>query len=338
MGSLRSGGQMQAQDIREFDPRQIAPGAKEARYLDITRTPAGQSVRQTALLIGGSQPGTLLVLLAGLHGNEYEGPLAIMRLYRELQPADIRGALVAVTVSNVLAFELGTRESVADSVNLNRAFPGDPKGSVTRQIAYWMGERLVRRADFCIDLHSGGRSDIPVLCAHVSGDGPAAELSRKVARSFGAPVTLTNKEALPTQVEGYARDHGVPLVYTECPSHRGLNMQAVDIYQRGVRNALRVLDMLNGELEGEPGRCLYDEGDPALNLKASVGGFFVPQRQVLDRVQAGDLLGATYDFSGAVLEEFRAPIDGYVFIRRWSPAVHAGDDMIFTLVRDHQTW
>ena len=329
---------MQSIDIREFDPRQIARNTKETVYLDITHTPAGLPLRQTALLIGGYQPGPLLLLLAGIHGNEYEGPLAIMRLFKELQPADIRGTLVAVAVSNMLAFETATRETTSDGVNLNRAFPGDPKGSVTHQIAYWMGERLVRRADFCIDFHSGGFSDIPLLCAHISGDGPAAELSQKVALAFHAPVTLTNKRAISTQVEGYAQEHGVPLVYTECPSFQGINVPTVDVYQRGARNTLRVLDMLDGELEGEPSQCLYDEGNPALNLKASVGGFFVPECQVLDKVQAGDLLGVTYDFAGAVLEEFRAPEDGYVFIRRWSPTIHAGDEMIFTLVRDDKTW
>ena len=209
---------MQTQDIQDFDPRQVAPGIKETLYLEVTRTPAGQPVRQTALLIGGTQPGPLVVLIGGLHGNEYEGPLTIMRLYAELAPADIRGTLVAIPVANVLAFEARTRETPSDGLDMNRAFPGDPKGSVTLQMAYWIGEQLVRHADLCIDLHSGGRSDIPVLCAHISGDGPAAELSRKVARSVGAPIALANKDALPAQLEGFAREHGIPLVYTECPA------------------------------------------------------------------------------------------------------------------------
>jgi predicted deacylase len=328
---------MQTQSIHDFDPRRIAPGVKEARQLDVTHTPSGQPLRLTALLVAGAQPGRLLVVLGGLHGNEYEGPHAIMRLYAELEPADLCGALVAIPVCNVLAFEAGTRESPADGLDMNRAFPGNPKGSVTQQITYWLGERLVRHADFCIDLHSGGRSEIPILCAYVAGVGPAAELSQQIANSFGAPITLANKDALPSQVEGFARDHGVPLVYTECPSDRGLNMEAAGIYQRGVRNALRVLGMLDGALEGEAGRCLYS-GGPEMTLKASVGGFFVPQHVALDYVKAGDLLGTTCDLGGTVLEEFRAPDDGYICIRRWSPSIHAGDDMVFTLVRDHPTW
>lgn len=329
---------MIAQDIQDFDPRQIAPGVKETRYLDIARTPAGQMVRLTALLIGGAHAGPLVAMIGGLHGNEYEGPLAIMRLYAELEPAELRGTLVAIPVANVLAFEARTRETPSDGVDMNRAFPGDPRGTVTSQMAYWIGEQLVRHADLCLDLHSGGRSDIPVLCAHVSAEGPAGELSQKVSRAFGAPISLDNKNALPAQLEGFARERGIPLIYTECPGYKGLNMPAVDVYQRGVRNALRIVGMLDGALEGEPGRCLYADGDEALTLKASVGGFFIPHYQAGDEVSAGDLLGVTCDFSGAVLEEFRAPADGYILIRRWSPTVHAGDESIFTLVRDHKTW
>ena len=329
---------MLTQHIQDFDPLLVPSLTKEARRLVVTRTSSGQEVAQTVLLVGGAQPGPLLVVIAGLHGNEYEGPHTVMQLYEELQPSDIRGALVMMPVANVLAFETGARETQSDGLDMNRAFPGDPKGSITQQMAYWLGEQLVRQADFCIDLHSGGRLDIPLLCSHVSGEGHAAELSQKVARSFGAPITHTDKSALPAQLEGFAREQGVPLVYTECPAHKGINLEAVSVYGRGVRNAMRVMGMLEGEIEGKPGRHLYAGGDPALTLTATVGGFFTPLRQVLDYVHAGDLLGTTCDFSGAILEEFRAPCDGYLLMRRWSPNVHAGDKMIFTLALDHQTW
>lgn len=329
---------MRSVNIQDFDPRCLARGTKEAIRLEITHSPAGQSVHQTALLMVGTEDGPVLLLLAGLHGDEYEGPLAIINLYKELRTDQLRGSVVAVPVANVLAFETATRETDIDGVNLNRAFPGDPKGSVSRQIAYWMGERLVKRADFCIDFHSGGISDLPTLCAYKQGESPATELRRKVAEAFHLSVILAAEEHLSTQVEGYADEHDIPLVYTECPSLKGINMQAVAEYQRGARNTMRVMGILDGELEGEPSpHRLYVGADPDCELKASVGGLFTAKSKVLDKVKTGDLLGVTYDLAGNVLEEFRAPVDGCVLMQRLVATIHAGDEAVFQIVREEKT-
>ena len=331
---------MRAIPIQEFDPRRIGRQSREAIYLDVTVTPAGLPVRQTALVIGGARDGPLLLIVGGIHGDEYEGPLAIMRLYDQLDPEAICGSVVAVTVCNVLAYETATRSASADGLDLNRVFPGDPKGSITEQIAHWMADRLVRHADFCIDFHSGGCSQIPLLCAYNPGQGPAAELRQKVAESFHTPVCMANREFLPTQLEGYAGSIGVPLVYTECPiSGLSINMPAVDVYQRGARNTMRVLDMLDGPLEGEPSACyLYDPSDDQMTLNATASGFFVAERSVMDKVQDGDRLGFTCDLTGRVLEEFRAPADGVVFLRRWDTTIRAGDERVFALALDRRTW
>ena len=46
---------MRSVDIRRFNPRRVPRGTKKAVYLNIEQSPSGQTVRQTALLIGGDQ-------------------------------------------------------------------------------------------------------------------------------------------------------------------------------------------------------------------------------------------------------------------------------------------
>ena len=98
---------------------------------------------------------------------------------------------------------------------------------------------------------------------------------------------------------------------------------------------MRVLEMLEGSLEGEPSRyrwCADWSEEVAITVTKS--GFFIPDKELYDPVETGDLLGRVYDLAGNVLEELRAPSAGYVGVRRLLPTAHAGDSA-FMLVRDH---
>lgn len=328
---------MRSIDIRQFDPREIERNTKEALYLNIAMGPGGTVIRQTALLIGGRQSGPLLVVSGGVHGDEYEGPLTIMRLFKELSPADIRGTFVGLVVANVPAFEAATRASPIDGLNLARVFPGDPKGSITQQIAYWMGERLIGKADFYIDLHSSGSdAEMPPLSGYNMGQGPAAQLRKTVCEAFHAPVCWAHPDQPPGRTLSYALEHHIPAIYTECPASRCVSLSDVEIYQRGVRNAMRVLGMLDGELEGAPSQYyLIGNGDVDDAIAVTQSGYFVPERRLLEWVEPGDVLGTVFDLAGNVLEEVRAPTAGYVVMRQLLPTVHAGK-VVFMLAKPYQ--
>src|SRR5262249_26826412 len=99
------------------------------------------------------------VLLGGAnHGDEYEGPLVLMQLMRELKLDRLNGRLIIVPALNVPAYHAGTRLSPIDDVNLNRVFPGDRNGSVTMMLAHYIETVLMPLCDYAIDFHSGGSS------------------------------------------------------------------------------------------------------------------------------------------------------------------------------------
>ena len=79
-------------------------------------------------------------------------------LVQELEPADLRGRIIILTMSNPPAAEAGLRTSPIDDGNLNRAFPGDPRGGPTDMLAHYIEHVLMPRADNMVDLHSGGTS------------------------------------------------------------------------------------------------------------------------------------------------------------------------------------
>ena len=108
-------------------------------------------IRQTVLTVGGAEPGPLMVVSGGVHGDEWEGPLAVIRLFKELTPRSLQGTFVGLVVANVPAFDAAIHNSPIDGLSLNSVFPGDPEGSITRQIAYWMGQRFIGPSDFYVD-------------------------------------------------------------------------------------------------------------------------------------------------------------------------------------------
>src|SRR3546814_19265940 len=84
-----------------------------------------------AVIRNGDGPTALLV--AGNHGDEYEGQIALRDLARTLEPAAVTGTVSVVTGLNFTAVRAAVRCQQADGGNLNRSFPCRPDGNVTNE-------------------------------------------------------------------------------------------------------------------------------------------------------------------------------------------------------------
>src|SRR6478672_10856385 len=102
--------------------------------------------------------GPTVILEGGNHGDEYEGPIAICDLIRDLDPGQVQGRLILMPANNVHAVIAGRRTSPIDGLNFNRTFPGDPQSTITSQISAFINDRIYPLGDAFIDLHSGGSS------------------------------------------------------------------------------------------------------------------------------------------------------------------------------------
>src|SRR5579872_6878674 len=91
--------------------------------------------------------GPTILITGGVHGDEYEGPIALVKLAQRLTPAVVQGRVVLVPALNLPAVLAGARLSPMDGLNLNRVFPGDPNGSVTSMIAHYVSTELIPMAD-----------------------------------------------------------------------------------------------------------------------------------------------------------------------------------------------
>lgn len=103
-----------------------------------------------------------LVAFGSNHGNEFEGPVVLKHLLREIRSEDVRGRIILIPVLNPPAFFANQRSSPEDGVNLNRAFvDGAGKisslATISHRIAAFVREFIWPRVHVVIDLHSGGQ-------------------------------------------------------------------------------------------------------------------------------------------------------------------------------------
>ena len=169
------------------------PG-KHAGFVMLPHSPDDDAwgVTRVPVMVVRNGCGPTVILQGGNHGDEYEGPIALTELYREIDAATVQGRIIMLPAVNVHAVQAGRRTSPVNGLNFNRIFPGNPLGTITQEIAAFVSERLLPMADALIDLHSGGSSLLLLPSAVIIRAADPAHQRRNVAlaRAFGAPVTL----------------------------------------------------------------------------------------------------------------------------------------------------
>src|SRR5437870_5596737 len=91
--------------------------------------------------------GKSVVCFGGTHGNEYEGQVAVRRLAGELEAEVLCGRVIVVAGVREAACVAGTRASPEGGRNMNRAFPGDARGTITFRIADFVTRYVFPRVD-----------------------------------------------------------------------------------------------------------------------------------------------------------------------------------------------
>ena len=134
--------------------------------------------------------GPTVLLTSGVHGDEYEGQVTLTRLIRTFDPADVTGRIIILPMANYPAAKAGLRTSPIDELNLNRVFPGKHDGRPTEMLAHYIDTELTPRADYMLDLHSGGSSLMYLPSLVLRDSAMPADLQAKIielGRVFGAP-------------------------------------------------------------------------------------------------------------------------------------------------------
>lgn len=281
-------------------------------------------------------PGPTLLLTAGIHGDEYEGQLALRDLAHRLDPGALRGRIIAVPSANPPASLAATRTSPIDGVNLARAFTGQNGATPSWHLALGLEQLLLPLADALVDLHSGGSTldYLPCGFGRLPDDPDLAVRTLDMMCAFAAPVTalVHRPEASGTFVSA-ALARGIPAMATELGGGGGVTRRSVAIARAGIDRVLAHLGLRDKADTAADTRLMLVEG--AHFLRAPGSGLFDPAFELGETVETGAEAGHLWhpERSDVPPDTLQFAASGTMICRR-PKTVCAPGDVLCHLARD----
>lgn len=274
-------------------------------------------------------PGPTVVILGGVHGDEYEGTLIAARVVAEADTWLQAGRLRVVPVANPSAYAVARRESEEDGADLARSFPGAPDGTWSDRLASLLAAEVIAGADLLVDVHSAGeRFAMPLLAGAVTS-GPLAVTSVRAAVSLGVPWVWLHPEIAPGRTLSSALAAGVAPVYIECPGGPAPDLDVVAEVVRCLREMLATFGMATPTGRGPTSPSLVmSGGDLDVDVVCSAyDGLFLPTVAAGDTVETGDVVGHVLDPRSPLAPPHRvtSPLSGVVMFLRRSARVRVDD-------------
>jgi predicted deacylase len=277
--------------------------------------------------------GPTVAILAGVHGDEYEGVIAALSLARSLPKELISGTVMIVSPANVTAWQNCNRISPIDGANLARVFPGSQNGSATEQLAHAITEQVIKVADVLIDLHSAGTNfEMPFLCGFHAGSHSWCKESERLANVFNAYFTWHhNGEPDYGRSLTVAYEQQIPAIYVEGHGGRSIKKTDLDGYTAGVRRVLQDLKMLSAAPNTTHDSIqVFGDGNTDAGLVTTIDGYLVTRVKVGDRVSTGEVIAEIIDISSVVLMTLYATQTCYIMLFRRDAKVSTGDTICIT--------
>ncbi len=305
-------------DVLDLDGTEIERGEQRVVRLPVAKLPIGTLIDMPVHVFRGTEAGPTVLLQGGLHGDEVGGVEILRRLLGEgLQP--VRGTVLVVPVLNVFGFLHFSRE-VPDGKDVNRSFPGSPRGSLASRVAWTATHRLLPHVHMAVDLHTGGarRHNHPQVRYTVE-----LPETRALAEVFGAPVHF-GAGLIAKSFRKQAFRRKIPVIVYEAGESLRLHEPSILTGLAGIHRLLCHLDMLTGPTPSQPSRHL----DEARWLRAPRSGLFRAHVEPGQEVAEGALLGEIGDPEARSTIELRSPFAGLVTSLNHLPVVNRGDAVI----------
>lgn len=279
-----------------------------------------------------------IAAFGGTHGNEYEGQVSVWKLMHELDPNEMSGRLILMPRLNQPACVAGQRDSPRDNGNMNRAFPGDPRGTLTYRIADFVNTRIFPLVDVVLDIHAAGRGTEFATCAsfHLIKDPARYAEIKTVASLFDTPfVLIYSQEMARGLLTDQAEALGKVTIGGEFGHSEGVHPRGVRHAYTGIKNVLKHYGVLPGEIERvDPSRANPPRLVSAIHLDeyipAPITGYYEPLYAPGVAVSKGQRLGSLYDFEeiDRAPIPITSPVDGYLLMQPFQAPIRKGDTAI----------
>ncbi len=274
--------------------------------------------------------GPTVLLTGGNHGDEYEGPVSLTKLARNLKASSVHGTVIIIPYMNYPAFVAGRRTSPIDHGNLNRLFPGRPDGTVTEKIADYVYRYLLPMADYVLDIHSGGKTldFVPFAAIHLLDNKTQQAACEAAMIAFGAPYAMKILELDSVgMLDTAAENMGKVFVSTELGGGGSTTPSSIAITDAGVRRFLIHAGVLRGKVQPVKPPIMLDMPDGSCYTLCHHDGLLEMTKGLGDYVNMGETIANVYDISrtGGAAKVYKAGRDGILAARHYPGLIKSGD-------------
>lgn len=300
--------------------KKVHPGKSATINFNMARLYTTTSVDVPIIIERAKKPGPVVLITAGIHGNEINGVEVVRQLIVKEINKPARGTVICIPILNVFGFLNMTRE-FPDGRDLNRVFPGSKNGSLASRFAYHFVQKILPVADFCMDFHTGGASRFNAPQIRIK---KGEEMAMHYAKIFNAPFTIVSRTINKSYRETCAKQ-GKPVLLFEGGKSNDSNKVVAKHGVEGVMRILAHFEMLKPKFEvpDPTGDTICIENSAWMRAKYS--GLLHVKIPFGKHVEKGEYVATITDPYGKLRHKVKAPNAGYIINVNESPIVYQGD-------------
>jgi predicted deacylase len=303
----------------------IEQGTSHRGYLEIGDA-STHKVKLPYIVINGKEKGLTLTILGGIHAIECTPVEAIYRLADQLEPQQLTGTLILIPIVNTEGFHARQPyHNQLDHLNQNRVFPGDPKASITKRVAYNVFEHFVSKSDVLIDAHSADLGEDATKGIFIYKTENLDLHDRMVELASLYNPTHIGITSISGNTGEAVNLYGIPCLMIESGAPYPIREKDVQYHINGALNVMKHMGMLKGPAT---------KHDPPVNplsqrIWAESGGVWRRKIEAGQQVQKGKTIGTVCNLLGETQQTITAPFNGVVSFLRVHYSVNSGDTLLW---------
>lgn len=300
--------------------QKVAPGESATINFNVAKLYTTSTVEIPVIVERSKIPGPVVLITSGIHGDEINGVEIVRQLIAKKINKPRKGTIICIPVLNIFGF-LEMKRDFPDGRDLNRVFPGNPRGSLASRFAYQFVKKIVPVADYCLDFHTGGASRFNVAQIRIDPNNKEAE---KFAKVFNAPFTLYSK-IIPKSFRATCDRLGIPILLFEGGKSKVSDKEIARIGVHGTIRFFNYLGILNSNIQ------VPVSNTPSVLVKATKwirpnhSGLMHVKVTCGEFIEKGQHIATITDPYGKFRNTIKAPDNGYVINVNEASLVYQGD-------------
>lgn len=257
----------------------------------------GRTILTPFWRVDSGKKGPSLALIAAQHGNEVQGA-EVARRFKDICSSQlVSGSVWLVPMANILAvrsrrhsFNLGPEENNSINPeklhNMQRHWPGDPKGNDTARLAYALDQTVLRHCSHMIDMHCWNQFAAAEALSEETHE-PSRSMGDVTTTRFISYRNSTIPDTGTMMISQMMLKRGAGVHVMELSGQFQIQERQVEIGLSSMVNIARLLKLIEGDPQLIDGKRAVRTADTTHTIKAPATGLFVAAAKMGTTVNLG---------------------------------------------------